>query len=269
MTSCMSNVNKTQNPYYFGMKTLISTKLKKTDQATIYNYSEENLKYFLNNGYVIKAKSAFTNTYVNLSWAELAAKQMGSDVILVKHNYVGTASGRKIIPWYVPGETYTIKSKTIGTINTTANSNTTVIGSSGYAIGQTSTSGQGTYDSNTTTTIQGPDKYQLYSVPYSYDYYDQYAVFLVKENDVIAIDENIEKKLYSSINPKNKSISIGKSFKTAQSIPINSHPALGEGKIIGYTNKKEKIIILEKSNDRFYKVEFRNEIGYVLASWIE
>jgi hypothetical protein len=181
LTSCMAYLNQNANPYYFGMKIVDGTKFKKAKSVGTYDYTENNADYFFKRGYVVKAKSAFRNTFVHMSWAELAAKQMGSDVMLCKREYVGTASGTSVIPWYVPGETYTVNSRTSGSVSANGYGSSMVVGSNGYAIGSSSSSAYGTYNSNTTTTIQGPGRYDYYSVPYSYNYYDQYALFLVKK----------------------------------------------------------------------------------------
>jgi hypothetical protein len=181
LTSCMAYLNKYSNPYYFGMKIIDGTKFKKAKSVGTFDYTENNADYFFKKGYVVKAKSAFRNTFVHMSWAELAAKQMGSDVMLCKREYVGTASGTSVIPWYVPGETYTVNSRTSGSFSANGYGSSMVVGSNGYAIGSSSSSAYGTYNSNTTTTIQGPGRYDYYSVPYSYNYYDQYALFLVKK----------------------------------------------------------------------------------------
>jgi hypothetical protein len=261
LTSCMSYMNKKANPYYFGMKVINQTKLKKSKEAKIYDYTEDKIKYFLERGYVVKAKSAFRNTFVHLSWAELAAKQMGSDIVLCKREYVGTASGRSVIPWYVPGETYTVTSRTSGSVSANGYGNTTVIGSNGYSIGSSSSSAYGTYNSNTTTTIQAPGKYEYYSVPYSYNYYDQYAVFLVKEQDILDSERRESKNTEKVI--------IGENYKTKYKIPIDSEPLTSGSKIIGYIPKNKNILVIQKVNQFFYKIEYKNKIGYIRTDWID
>lgn len=206
LSSCMAYVNQNANPYYFGMKIVDATKFKKSNSVKTYDYTETNATYFFKRGYVVKAKSAFRNTFIHMSWAELAAKQMGSDVMLCKREFVGTASGTSVIPWHVPGETYTVNSRTSGSIRANGYGSTSIIGSDGYVIGSSSSSAYGTYNSNTTTTIQGPGRYEYRSVPYSYDYYDQYALFLVKKyywlnsNTLIYKDPNIKSEVVRHIN---------------------------------------------------------------------
>lgn len=174
LTSCMTYLNKNDNPYYFGMKIINNTKLKKSNEVNIYDYTEDNLNYFLDKGYVIKAESSFCDTFINLSWAELAAKQMGSDVVLCKKKYVGISSGEKVIPWNAPGETYPGKLKTSRTVS-----------ANGYVVGNSYSSTNGNFNSNITNTVQGPKRYDSSSVPNSNYYYDQFAVFLVKKQNII------------------------------------------------------------------------------------
>jgi hypothetical protein len=249
-------MNKNANPYYFGMRVINDTKLKKTESVAIYDYTEDNIKYFLSRGYVIKAKSAFRNTFIHMSWAELAAKQMGSNVVLCKREYVGTSSGTSVIPWYVPGETYTVNSKTSGSVSANGYANSVVIGSNGYAVGSSSSSAYGTYNSNTTTTIQSPDRYDYYSVPYSYNYYDQYAVFLVKEQDIQDILDAKNKVV------KNKKIEIGATYNLYPGIELFTEP-ISNVSYLKYTSKAgDDVNIIEKTND-YYKVEYKGEILYL------
>jgi len=77
--------------------------------------------------------------------------------MLIRENYVGSISGRKALSFRIPGEKYHVTSTT-----------------------QTS-SGRSYV---TTTTIQKPDQYRYTSVPYTDHYYDYYAVFLVKDNEI-------------------------------------------------------------------------------------
>jgi len=257
LISC-SSFRNSSNPFKLSMRTVNDIKLKKSKHVTIYDYSEENIKYFLNNGYIIKAKSAFRNRLVNISGVELAAKEIGSDVALYKREYAGTTSGVNVISWYVPGETYTVKSSTIGTVNASGYGNATIVGSNGYEVRSSSSNVNGTYKSNTKTTIQGPGKYENYSVPYSFDYYNQYAVFLVKDEDVL-----------DSESKNTKKVVIGKNFKTKYKIPIDSDPITTGSRIIGYIPKNKNILVIEKVNLFFYKIEYKNKIGYIRTDWID
>lgn len=181
LTGCMAYMNKNVNPYYFGMTEIDKTDYKKSKNVKSYDYTENNIEYFLQKGYVIKAKSAFRERYVHLSWAELAAKQMGATIMLLDRNYAGKVSGRQALAWRVPGDTYSVTSNTKGNVSYDSNTNAYVVGNNGYAYGSSSTYGNANYNSSTKTTIQGPDKIQYASVPYEHHYYDQYAVFLVKK----------------------------------------------------------------------------------------
>lgn len=252
---CSSFMNSS-NPFKLSMKVVNNVKLKKSNHVTIYDYNEENVKYFLNKGYIVKAKSAFRNRLVHITGVELAAKQIGSDVALYKREYVGTASGVDIIPWYVPGETYTVKSSTKGSVSANGYGSATVIGSNGYAIGSSSSSAYGTYNSNTTTTIQAPGKYEYYSVPYSLDYYDQYAVFLVKVENVLEAENG---------GKKGKKIEIGETYELIDGTALYIKPNLNS-MYMKYTSKKgDKINVIEQNAD-FYKIEYNGEILFIHAS---
>lgn len=235
LTSCMAYLNQNANPYYFGMKVVDDTKFKKAKSVETYDYTENNANYFFKRGYVVKAKSAFRNTFVHMSWAELAAKQMGSDVMLCKREYVGTASGTSVIPWYVPGETYTVNSRTSGSVSANGYGSSMVVGSNGYAIGSSSSSAYGTYNSNTTTTIQGPGRYDYYSVPYSYNYYDQYALFLVKK--YYWIEESMPLHTKADINS-----------------PYNQYV------------KSNDWFILIKKGKHYNEIEYKGEVGFIDSS---
>ena len=239
LTSCKAYLNKNANPYYFGMKVIDNTQFKKTKSVKTYDYTESNADYFFKKGYVVKAKSAFRNKFVDMSWAELAAKQMGSNVMLCKREYIGTASGTSVIPWYVPGETYTVNSKTSGTVSDKGYGNSTIISNNGYAVGRSSSSAYGTYNSNTTTTVQGPGRYDYYSVPYSYDYYDQYALFLVKKYYWLNDSEYDDGILYKE--PKNNSKILAK---------IKSH---------------EFFEVINRDT-KFTKINYNGQVGYI-SSW--
>jgi len=208
LLNCGAYVNKSSNPYYFGMVTVDKTQYKKIKHKNvkIYDYTDSNAEYFLKRGYIIKAKSSFRNTFVDLSWAQLAASQLGSDVLLCKSNYVGTASATTVIPWRVAGETYIATSTTSGNISLNGYSDSSVIGSNGYAFGNSTSNVNGTHSSTTTTTIRTPDKYQLYSVPYSKDYYDQYALFMVKKYYWLSLNAYYDGSYYNGIDKNSSKI---------------------------------------------------------------
>lgn len=232
---CMSFMNKHANPYYFGQHILDNTKYKKVKSVGIYDYTENNAKYFLDRGYIIKAKTAFRNTLVHMSWAELAAKQMGASVMLYQNDYVGTSSGTTAIPWYIPGETYVVNSQTNSNINLNSYGNSMVVGSNGYGVGSSSSSLNGTYNSNTTTTLQTPGKYVMREMAYSYNYYDQYALFMVKK--------------YYWINQK---------------VSFLEKPKK-DSKLFSEINSGEWFILLNKGS-KFNKIQYNGTVGYVDAN---
>jgi len=181
LTSCGAYLNKNVNPYYFGMTTIDPQIYKKSKDVSVYQYKESNVKYFLERGYVLKAKSAFRERYVHPDWPELAAKQMGATVMLLDKEYVGSVSGRRNLVWRVPGDTYKVTSNTSGNISYDSNTDAYLYTDSGYGYGNSTTTGNVNYNSSTTTTVQGPDSYRTTTVAYQNHYYDHYAVFMVKK----------------------------------------------------------------------------------------
>lgn len=81
---------------------------------------------------------------------------------------------------------------------------------------------------------------------------------------------NYRKRLISekaNISPKESS-SVYKKVK--KNTPILKHPSLQntpDYEVIGRAT--ERIKVIEKLNDKFYKVEFENNIGYINIYWIE
>jgi len=241
-SSCGAYLNKKANPYYFGMNIIDNSKYKKTKSKNveIYDFSSSNLEYFLKKGYVIKAKSSFRNTFVHLSWAQLAASKLGSDVILCKKDYVGTTSGTMVIPWRIPGETYTATSTTSGNISLTGHSRSSIASSNAYATSNTSSAISGFHSSTTTTTITTPDKYELYTVPYSKDYYDQYALFLVKKYYWLPYHDYYDGIIYK--DAKNNSEKIG-TIEPNHYLELldetRGHYKIKYNGVIGYLHKNE------------------------------
>lgn len=183
ISSC--GIMNESNPFNKYSKVIDGTKYKKVrdKDRDIYKYtSKEDVKYFLEKGYILKAQSAFRYTYTDPSWLDLAAKNFGAQVVLAKQKYAGSQTGTQRLIWRVPGETYKVSSSTKGSVSYNSQTDSYVYGSSGSsAYGHSSTYGNGSYSSTTTTIIQEPDRYRTQSVPYRYDYYDYYAVFLVKK----------------------------------------------------------------------------------------
>lgn len=244
--SCGAYVNKKANPYYFGLKTLDNTQYKNVNHKNvkIYDYTDANTEYFLKRGYIIKAKSSFTDIFVHSSWAQLAASKLGSDVVLCKSNYVGTVSGKRLIPWFVPGETYTVTSSTSGNLSTNSSTNSYAVGNNGYAYGNSTSNGSGTYNSTTVTTVQAPDKYQIYSVPYSNDYYDQYALFMVKKYYWLSDNAYYDGSYYNGTDKNSSKIGTIKSNQFFEILSeTKKHYKVRYGTVEGYLQKTDWNII--------------------------
>ena len=233
--SCSSIINsvKNQNPFYANFTRTSSESFKNTKQINSYDYNENNVKYFQQNGYVMVGYAALRSTFINYQEVVNAGCWNGADLVLYKYNYVGTSSGRAVLPFYNSGETYTINSTTNGSVNATANSSASAYGSNGYAFGNSTTNMYGTYNSKTNTTITTPNTVSYYSVPYSNDYYDQYAVYFVKK--YFKINEYVS--LYEKANTNSKLL-----------IVINSNDWF---ECISYTQN-------------FVKVKYKNSIGFIL-----
>lgn len=176
----MYNPNSS-NPYYYGMNRIEKQKFKKTTTLKSIDYTDENLKYLLSEGYILVGYCAYRDRFIGIQEAVNAGCAVGATFMLYKHTYVGTASGTAVLPWYTPGEIYTVNSSTSGTVNAYGSSNFSAYGSNGYAYGSSNGSARANYNSSTTTTIRGQGSFSYYAVPYSHDYYDQYAVYLVKK----------------------------------------------------------------------------------------
>ncbi|TYC14755.1 hypothetical protein ES677_05085 [Bizionia gelidisalsuginis] len=256
-SSCGAYMNKNVNPYYFGMTTYDSNKLKKPKDVKIYNYTEENLQYFLIRGYKIKAKSAFRERYVHNDWARLASKQLGTPIMLLKDDYVGAVSGRKTLAFRIPGETYVVTSKTNANLNYNSNSTAYAVGTNGSAIGSSSTYGNANYSSTTNTTIQGPDKYGYTSVPYKNHYYDYYALFLVKEYR--EGDEKAPKKFLKKTFLKYDSDTF-----------LQKKPAYNSERIKKVNKNQLIYVIKEKASNTVYSKVFVNgHYGFIITKLIE
>lgn len=240
LSSCGAYMNKNINPYYFGMTVFDSKKLKKPKDVKIYNYSENNLEYFLSKGYKIKAKSAFRERNVHMDWAKLSSKQLGTPIMLLKDEYVGSVSGRRTLAFRIPGEKYIVTSNTSANLNYNSNTDAYAIGTNGYAYGSSTTTGNANYNSSTRTTIQGPDKYGYKSVPYKNHYYDYYAVYLVKETEKIL---------------KNNS-----KYRVKYDVETYGEKELNYGK--GRISSNQKFVLLERGNN-YYKIKYKGMIRYI------
>jgi len=257
LTGCGAYLNENVNPFYFGMTVYDSKDLKKPKNVEIYNYSENNLQYFIKQGYQIKAKSAFREQFVDISWAKLASKQIGTPIMLVKQDYAGSVAGRQVLPFVIPGEEYVITSNTNSTLDYNSNTNAYAVGSNGYAIGSSSTTGTGNYNSITKTTIKSPDKYGYKSVKYENHYYDYFAVFLVKKT---------EPKKKSA--PK-KYIRIS-NLKYSGSVNLKEEPDFKSETIKEVGERDEIYIIKTKvSSTNYDEVYVNGHYGYILNKLIK
>jgi len=255
ITGCGRYLNKNANPFYFGMTVFDSKKLKKPKDVEIYAYSDESLRYFIQQGYQVKAKSAFREQYVDISWAKLASKQLGTPIMLVKQDYAGSVSGKQALPFKIPGEKYIVTSETNSDVDYNSNTNSYVVGTNGYAIGSSSTTGSGNYNSTTTTTIQSPDKYGYTTVEYKNDYYNYFAVFLVKET--APKKESAPKKFI-------------KKSELKYDTNLKDKPDF-ESTTIKTVSKDDEIYIIKRkaSNSWYDKVFVNGHYGYILSKLIE
>jgi hypothetical protein len=255
--SCGAYLNKHVNPYHFGMQTYNSQKLKKAKDVKIYDYNETNLQYFIKQGYKIKAKSAFRERYVHLDWAKLASKQLGTPVMLLRNDYVGSVSGRRTLAFTIPGEKYIVTSETNANLNYNSTTDAYAISDYGYATGSSTTSGNANYNSQTKTTIQGPDKYGYKTVRYENHYYDYYAVFLVKDANIEK--EDVPKKFIKRSRLK---YSTGSNLKVKPDFHSTT---------IKEVSQNETIYILKQSvkESNWDKVFVSGHTGYLLSKLIE
>lgn len=199
LTSCSFYSAKNYNIYYLNLHKTSSDKFKPTKRLSSYDYTENNMNYFKENGYVMIGYDAIRHTYIGYQEAVNAGCWLGATVMLYKHQYVGTASGTAVVPFYNQGETYTVNSRTSGSVSTYGSGTASAFGSGGYAYGSSFNRGYGSYNSNTTTTITTPGSFSYYSVPYSNDYCDQYAFYFAKK--FYRVEQNIDlfqKASYSS-----------------------------------------------------------------------
>ncbi|OIP47832.1 MAG: hypothetical protein COZ16_02295 [Flavobacteriaceae bacterium CG_4_10_14_3_um_filter_31_253] len=257
LTSCGAYLNNKVNPYHFGMTVFNSNKLKKIKEVKIYDYTENNLNYFLKQGYRVKAKSAFRERYVHMDWAELASKQLGTPIMLLKNEYVGSVSGRRALAFRIPGEKYVVTSNTNANLNYNSNTDAFAIGTNGYAIGSSSTTGNANYNSTTKTTIHAPDRYGYTSVPYKNHYYDYYAVFLVKEY------REGDKKAPKKFLTKSR-------LKYSGDTSLKEKPEF-ESATIKNVNDKQVIYVIKRnvSNSDYSKVYVNGHYGYIIDKLIE
>lgn len=257
LSSCGAYMNKNINPYYFGMTVYDSQKLKKPKEVKIYNYSDNNLEYFLSKGYKVKAKSAFTERNVHMDWAKLSSKQLGAPIMLLTNEYAGSVSGRRTLAFRIPGEKYIVTSNTNANLNYNSNTDAYAVGTNGYAYGSSTTTGNANYNSSTRTTIQSPDKYSYKSVAYKNNYYDYYAVYLVKEYR--EGDKKAPKKYI-----------IKSRLKYSGDTSLKKKPEF-KSATIKKVNDKQVIYVIKKnvSKSAYSKVYVNGHYGYIIDKLIE
>ena len=182
------------NPFFNRMTKVDKKRYKRTLTINLQNYSDTMLQYFRERGYVVIGYTAFRDQFVGIQRAAGAGGEIGATVLLYKHTYVGNASGTAVIPFYIPGDRYTINTQSSGSVSAYGSSNFSTIGNGGYSFGSSQSSLSGSYRSSSTTTITGPGSFSYYTVPYSNDYYDQYAIYMVQKFYYIEEETTIFRK---------------------------------------------------------------------------
>lgn len=222
------------NSYYSNMKVEVK-KLKKTKSLTTYDLSDQNIDYFTKNGYLLVGKSSFRSVFQGQNYAINAGRAIGAEVMLYKYNYVGTSKGVATIPYYIPGNTYLITTNYSGRSNSNTNSRYSY--NNGYGYG-TSTSNS-SYNGNSTTQITEPGTYAYTNVPYSYDYYDQFAVYYKKmlfrvNDDSVWLYEkqNVNDNIFTMVH-KNQWFRLIKKGKNFNQIEYKG--------IVGFISSKHKM----------------------------
>lgn len=239
LTNCSIYSSKSSNLFYSNLHRTSENKYKQTKQLYSYDYTENNYRYFTENGYVMIGYDAIRHTYIGHQEAINAGCWLGATVLLYKHTFIGTAKGSAVVPLYNPGETYLVTSRTSGNINVHGNSNAQIYSNNSSAYITSQSQSWGSYNSNTSTTIKTPGSFSYYSVPYSRDYYDQYAVFMVKKyyrserNLPLLQKANTNSKVLAAIlvNEWFEVISLGDKFikvkyKTMIGFIDSSHPLM-------------------------------------------
>lgn len=145
-----------------------------------YDLTDNNLNYFLINGYKKIGFTTLSGKYIGLDRAKEAGNTLGAHIVLYRHDKIGTEYGTKVVGIQGPDKTYNINSKTNGRFGLYSYGSTSVIGNRGFAFGNYDSRTNGTYNSTTTTTVTQPGEFSYFVVPYSEELYLQKAVFLVK-----------------------------------------------------------------------------------------
>ena len=206
-----------QNLYFKNLKVIYKKNWQRSKSPiSVYDFNDNNMKYFVENGYVVWAYDAIRHTYISYDDAVHVGKYYGIPIMLYKYQYVGTASGTALLSIYNPGDTYLLNSTTSGRIRAG--------GASGY------------YNSNTLTTITTPGSFSYQALPYSNDYYDQWAIYYVK-----------------------------KYFRSKQSISIYEK-GTNVSRTITIMDPNSWFEILSEGKS-FKKVKFQNQIGYISSNY--
>lgn len=222
-----------QNLYFKNMHVVYKKKWPRSrSSVAVFDFNDNNMKYFVENGYVLYAYDAIRHTYIGYQEAISLANYYGVPVMLYKHQYVGTSSGTALVSIYNPGDTYLINSRSSGTVRTTGSSNVSVYGSGGYATGNSYSQGSGYYNSNTTTTIKTPGSYSYSAVPYSNDYYDQWAIYYVK-----------------------------KYFRSVKTVPLYQKGIYSSASL-GYVQPNVWFEVLSEGKD-FRKIIYQGQVSYI------
>jgi hypothetical protein len=217
---------RNQNMYYLNLQKTSNEKFHETKQISNYDYTDNNVKYFTENGYVMIGYDAIRHTYIGYQEAVNAGCWIGATVMLYKHQYIGTSSGNALVPFYNQGDTYSVNSKKTGSVNLYGSSSASVYGSGGYAYGNSTSRVYGTSNSSTSTTITTPGSFSYYSVPYSNDYYgvNFYTKADTKSKKLLIIPANSWFELISKSDKKIDGYSFIKiKYKDVIGYVINSY----------------------------------------------
>ena len=218
-----------KNVFYQNVKFIPHLKWPITkDKTKLYDYNDENIQYLNENGYILVGYNALRTTYIGYRQAEACGTSIGAAITLYKHIYQGTSTGTAVVPIYKQGETYIVRSSTTAAMTSNTSSNGTISRPSGNTYVQSNTNSQSNIKSNTVTAIQGPSSFTYYTIPYTQDIYDQYALYYVKK----FYKNTFEINVYKAANYKSPKIFV---------MPSNySFELLGKGKdfcIIRYDGK--------------------------------
>jgi NDP-sugar pyrophosphorylase family protein len=78
--------------YYLNLHKTVSEKYKPTKQVSSYDYNENNLNYFIQQGYIMIGYDAIRHTYIGYQEAVNTGCRIGATVMLYKDDYIGSSS---------------------------------------------------------------------------------------------------------------------------------------------------------------------------------